>query len=1320
MEEDEKRKAEQEQENASEQANEEQIANDGQGQDLDENSMDIDNGAGGNGENSRIKDNIKNKVGETAGRNVAENAAGAASSGATAAGSAGAGATAAGAATTGAATSGAATAGTAAATGAGMALAPVLIPVIVIILILVIVIGIIGFFTSMPQFLWNRLKEQVTTFLTGIQGYFVGMDDALVKGEDILYVGQYLYDMGYDLVGMGFADSVIISGEPMIISDSGISTAQGDQKKLLKEYQGKTGEIYEATSEVPRGQIVALDAPYLRAYLVAENRTYLVNNYTFNWKDYFQNMFNPADWGAGMINLPKSWFDNLSKVGLGGVDQLIRGVSVNRPSNTMTIRKLNIGSDFWNAHYDYTTFSLEGWSGRYGKPFELLVTLHVATMAPDLVEEFANNPDLDAKVNIRFNNADFNGQVLVDGKTIDELASQTTTDEAGNTVSAIDESTLAQLRNLQNKSNDIKTSTPYITSVTKHWFRNVYFEGSNSLNENFRRIGSGVDVGVDEDEDKIEDYNEESGPKTQVTRKISASDNAYGNGSGSETELDYNGTDIQGVGKITIRGNMVGGTSQTKDAVRGKTNETTKKLFGKKYYIYDGTIEKAKAIQKARTIGDDSIKDPVTFTKESLQAFTILEQSDTLDAQFIYRDLKELTIELGYFEREDFEEIEQQVLEWPLPDFQRKGWPDKKYEKQVIDYGTLMLCEESVEKILSKENEIAENESDAMTLQEGDEDDEGSSGGGSSNEGESSSPKQSFSDETQAIVERERGKFYYDSDFYRNNIFMNQEGYDSYVKSLGGVFAKYGGRDNIASVTSAQELQAVSEYVYGLMCIYGFDYDNGKKYKLWGDNNSEVRPYAFYKGTKYAQDGHCAHPVESIDGRCIGESGKYDHTKQATTNCNHSVDAVFFKAGIFSKEDSSKPTSSCSIHDLFGHGAEEVPSIQDLQPGDLIECYNVPVGNQSDHTTWPGNDPWWHVCFIGERDEMAGTLTIYEGGGYFIQSGNYKRVVKIDGSDWPYPHWGGVRVTNLTNDGLVGFPEDIDVIAMGDGIVKEILTDETNKYTLSEISRRIDSTDAESPEVEYAASEQTLQGVAIKLYGQKNEAGDTLLKGYTLIVYGFDVDDNLQVGQKVKAGDVIGKTTKSNLCFILLDRDKAVVEDVENYVILPAEEAQLYPGNNAEEKVWNALIKAGYSPQAASGVMGNIFAESGFKPEIIERGNGIGFGLCQWSYERRTRLEAFARSRHVDASNIDLQIEYLMGELTPGGGCNGYAKYQFGGHEDDRNTWMNSNDPKEAARAFCNGFERPGIPHYEVREEAADKYYNQYGRGAQSTSSTTQ
>ena len=150
-------------------------------------------------------------------------------------------------------------------------------------------------------------------------------------------------------------------------------------------------------------------------------------------------------------------------------------------------------------------------------------------------------------------------------------------------------------------------------------------------------------------------------------------------------------------------------------------------------------------------------------------------------------------------------------------------------------------------------------------------------------------------------------------------------------------------------------------------------------------------------------------------------------------------------------------------------------------------------------------------------------------------------------------------------------------------------------------------------------------------------------------------------------------------------------------------------GNSLEEKVWWALINVGYSKEATAGVMGNIYAESGFNAGAVEGGSGIGFGLCQWSFGRRTKLEAYAASKGVPPSDADTQIEFLLGELSPGGGANGYAAYALmPNHGYTVSDWKNASTPELAAEIFCWIFERPGIPRMDVRTEAARRYYEQF------------
>lgn len=151
-------------------------------------------------------------------------------------------------------------------------------------------------------------------------------------------------------------------------------------------------------------------------------------------------------------------------------------------------------------------------------------------------------------------------------------------------------------------------------------------------------------------------------------------------------------------------------------------------------------------------------------------------------------------------------------------------------------------------------------------------------------------------------------------------------------------------------------------------------------------------------------------------------------------------------------------------------------------------------------------------------------------------------------------------------------------------------------------------------------------------------------------------------------------------------------------------------GNSIQEKVWFALKDLGYSEVSIAGAMGNIHYESGgFSAAAIE-GNGEGNGLCQWSFGRKEQLHNFAASKGKDWTDEDVQIEFLIGELTPGGGADGYATFQFTDYYYEQ--WTNTTDIKKATEAFCWGFERPnedaGNTSMGTRTDWAQKYYNDF------------
>ncbi|MBA3679318.1 hypothetical protein H0W80_03985, partial [Candidatus Saccharibacteria bacterium] len=87
-------------------------------------------------------------------------------------------------------------------------------------------------------------------------------------------------------------------------------------------------------------------------------------------------------------------------------------------------------------------------------------------------------------------------------------------------------------------------------------------------------------------------------------------------------------------------------------------------------------------------------------------------------------------------------------------------------------------------------------------------------------------------------------------------------------------------------------------------------------------------------------------------------------------------------------------------------------------------------------------------------------------------------------------------------------------------------------------------------------------------------------------------------------------------------------------------------GSDNAEKIYKFLVGKGLTPFQAAGIMGNIKAESGFNPGIVEGGSGIGYGIIQWSFGRRTKLEAAAAAKGVPVSDLAFQLDYLWEELN--------------------------------------------------------------------------
>ncbi len=254
--------------------------------------------------------------------------------------------------------------------------------------------------------------------------------------------------------------------------------------------------------------------------------------------------------------------------------------------------------------------------------------------------------------------------------------------------------------------------------------------------------------------------------------------------------------------------------------------------------------------------------------------------------------------------------------------------------------------------------------------------------------------KAQFSCETLRIVERHINDFNY---YNFKNVISAHGGFDKYMQSLGGVFAKYYGKD--VKVTTVKEFQEVSEYVLGMIVMYGFDYYNGDdgKYCKWGggcQTMSKVRqgklPRTATSDAFYPEQ--IIHTQEGLSDsthfdRLISPSGEIN----MTTCCNWTTDMVYYKAGIFGTGRTAV-NHSASIKKLGSAKTNKIiTNYEEIKPGDIVEWFDQAI-DPHNVNTW---NNWYHVSFVGEVNKNKKTFTTYETGSGLTSSRNHKNVMSM-------------------------------------------------------------------------------------------------------------------------------------------------------------------------------------------------------------------------------------------------------------------------------------------------------------------------------------
>ena len=171
-----------------------------------------------------------------------------------------------------------------------------------------------------------------------------------------------------------------------------------------------------------------------------------------------------------------------------------------------------------------------------------------------------------------------------------------------------------------------------------------------------------------------------------------------------------------------------------------------------------------------------------------------------------------------------------------------------------------------------------------------------------------------------------------------------------------------------------------------------------------------------------------------------------------------------------------------------------------------------------------------------------------------------------------------------------------------------------------------------------------------------------------------------------------------------------------------------------EKRIWDYLLGKIGNPFGVAGLMGNLYAESGLRPDNLQNtyekklgmsdasytaavDNGsysnfvkdsAGYGLAQWTYwSRKQNLLDFAKERGASIGDLDMQLDFLMKELA--------------GYSSVLKTLRTATSIREASDTVLTKYERPADQSEAAQARRASygqKYYDRYATATAPEAST--
>lgn len=588
-----------------------------------------------------------------------------------------------------------------------LAALPYIATIVAVIIGIIFLVSVLAFLLTGPDMLRGQIVQMLDEMASTIKAAYVsiveGDDYAAITKQNVLDTGKYIQSMGYDLIGYGFVGF----NQTRLTTTTGTKNGQTTTETTFvagkKDISNlETGDLtmgdYLSGDKITKegNEITDLSSNIITAYLAAENRTYMLSKVSlsslYRWwkgvnifpefkvteeenkngdKDNDGGAAQNSGYGTGMIDIentideitdysaknedgttiqpPPGWTQEDVTAYTEAVSKVAKTKPNVKPEVDRAQRKLTLTIKE-NDQVTTTVYNLDGYTGRYGKPIEFLLALHLGTMAPGLALNVATNVEFDTKVHIRLHKVvevarltyNLRGETISVNELLKRwqarkrdlenqykeannaliknkqpprysnpsgMAETTTTAEFGVSLQEIKDAIKYQEK--QNKS----TYIPYISSVDHHWYKDL----------------------------KYKDMKKES------------SDDAYVETYPTKKESTYN--------KFKVTKYKSGEIYQVKEPERGQLNEKTNKMEDKVNEAFEKLFSDKtwNRISSVANDPDKTFKVPqvaeskVTLGDDMKNAIAMLDKAKqkSLDAKYVVRDLKEWLVDKHGLKFED-------------------------------------------------------------------------------------------------------------------------------------------------------------------------------------------------------------------------------------------------------------------------------------------------------------------------------------------------------------------------------------------------------------------------------------------------------------------------------------------------------------------------------------------------------------------------------------------------------------------------------------------------------------------------------------------